>query len=219
LLARVAIVDPELTYSLPPSLTASTGMDALTQVIEPWVSAKANPLTDGFCLEGMSLAARSLARAYEKGSDASARENMSLTSLLGGLALANAGLGAVHGFAAPLGGMFPAPHGAVCAVLLPHSMRVNIEALHAREPASPVLDRYQEVARRLTSRADARCEDGIKWVSELCAALRIPPLRTYGIAKDDLPVISEKAAVASSMKANPIALTAEERLEILESAY
>ena len=103
-------------------MTASTGLDALTQLIEPYVSIRANPITDAFCIEGMRRVARSLRLAYQQGQDLKAREDMALASLFGGLALANAGLGAVHGFAAPIGGMFPAPHGAVCAALLPHVM-------------------------------------------------------------------------------------------------
>ena len=149
MLPRVALVDPELTYSLPPQVTASTGLDALTQLIEPFVSIRANPMTDAFCREGMRRAARSLRRAYEHGNDVKAREDMSLASLLGGLALANAGLGAVHGIASVMGGMFPAPHGAVCARLLPHVMEINVRALQERQPGSDALHRYDEVARIL----------------------------------------------------------------------
>ncbi|RPI12577.1 MAG: iron-containing alcohol dehydrogenase, partial [Acidobacteriales bacterium] len=129
MLARLAVVDPELTYDLPPAVTASTGLDALTQLIEPYVSSRANPMTDSLCVEGMRRAARSLPRAFADGRDGEARLDMSLASLFGGLALANAGLGAVHGFAAPIGGAFEAPHGAVCAALLPLVMDANIRAL------------------------------------------------------------------------------------------
>ena len=132
MLPRLAVVDPELTLELPPAVTASTGLDALTQLIEPYVSIRANPLTDGFCLEGLRRVSRSLRRAYHAGRDITAREDMSLASLLGGLALANAGLGVVHGFAAPVGGMFHAPHGAICAALLPHGMAHQ----HPRLPRS-----------------------------------------------------------------------------------
>ena len=117
MLAKVAVVDPELTYDLPPALTASTGLDALTQLIEPFVCARANPMTDGLCVEGIRHAARSLRVAYNDGKNKSARADMAVASLFGGLALANAGLGAVHGFAGPIGGSFPAPHGAICAAL------------------------------------------------------------------------------------------------------
>jgi len=151
MLPRLALVDPELTHTLPPEITASTGLDALTQVMEPYVSKRANPLTDALCREGMRRAARSLRRAYGQGDDAAAREDMALTSLFGGLALANAKLGAVHGFAGPMGGMFPAPHGAICGRLLPHVMAVNVRALQERLPGSEALRRYDEIARMASS--------------------------------------------------------------------
>jgi alcohol dehydrogenase class IV len=218
MLPRLAIGDPELTYSLPPPVTASTGLDALTQNIEPYLSSRANPLTDGICVEGMTRAARSLRRAYDNGQDAAAREDMAVASLCGGLALANAGLGAVHGFAAPIGGMFEAPHGAVCAALLPHAMEINLRALRQRGKDERTLQRFETVARLLTGRAQATAEDGIRWIQELCAALQIPPLRTYGIRSEHVSDLCEKAAAASSMKANPIALTKEELRELLERA-
>ncbi len=218
MLPRLAVVDPELTYSVPPAVTASTGLDALTQVLEPYVSIRANPLIDPLCREGMRRAARSLYRAYEHGDDTAAREDMAFTSLLGGLALANAGLGAVHGFAAVIGGMFPAPHGAVCARLLPYVMEVNTRALRQRQPESIVLRRYDEIARILTGRADAVAGDGIAWVQELCAALQIPALAAYGVTKADFPILIDKSSAASSMKANPIPLTRDEMWEVLERA-
>ena len=125
MLPRIAVIDPELTLDLPPAITASTGLDALTQLIEPFVSSRANPMTDVYCREGMSRVAKSLRRAFAHGESIEARTDMSFASLLGGLALANAGLGVVHGFAAAIGGMFVAPHGAVCAALLPHGMRAD----------------------------------------------------------------------------------------------
>jgi len=218
MLPRLAVVDPELTYSVPPAVTANTGLDALTQVLEPYVSARANPFIDPLCREGMQRAARSLRRAYEQGNDAAAREDMAFTSLLGGLALANAGLGAVHGFAGVIGGMFPAPHGAVCARLLPYVMDVNVRALRQRQPESIVLRRYDEIARILTGRADAVADDGIAWVQELCSALRIPALASYGMTKADFPILIDKSSAASSMKANPIPLTRGEMWEVLERA-
>jgi alcohol dehydrogenase class IV len=218
LLARLAVVDPELTYDLPPAITARTGLDALTQLIEPYVCNRANPLTDGYCREGMARVARSLRRAYHEGRNIEARTDMSLASLLGGLSLANAGLGVVHGFAAPVGGMFPAPHGAVCAALLPHGMDVNIRALRTRAASSENLRRYETVARILTGKEDASVEEGVEWVSELSRELEIPPLRAYGITPDDIPVLAEKASQASSMKANPIVLTVDELREVLTRA-
>ena len=218
ILPRVALVDPELTHGLPPEITATTGLDALTQLIEPYVSVRANPLTDGFCVEGMRRVARSLRRAWDNGSDAAAREDMALASLLGGLALANAGLGAVHGFAAPLGGRFPAPHGAVCAALLPHVMEANLRALRERQPGSGALRRYDEIARLLTDRTQALADDGVAWVGDLCRGLRIRPLARYGFTADDIETVAAQATESSSMKSNPIVLTATELGAILEAA-
>ena len=211
MLPRVAIVDPELTHSLPPEITASTGLDALTQLIEPYVSARVNPVTDAICVEGMKRA-RSLRRACANG--ASAREDMSVASLFGGMALANAGLGAVHGFAAPIGGMFDAPHGAVCAALLPHATEINLRAVRERG-SEATARRFEEVARILTESPQAKPEDGIAWISQLCRDLNIPPLRTYGIGEEHVAELCNKASVSSSMKANPVVLTKPELAELL----
>ena len=218
MLPRLAVVDPELTRGLPPALTATTGLDALTQLIEPYVSSRANPLTDAFCTDGIRRAARSLRQAVEHGDAMAARTDMALASLLGGLALANAGLGAVHGFAGPIGGMFAAPHGAVCAVLLPHVMEANVHALRQRAPRHDALRRYDEIGRLLTGAPHANAADGIRWVRELVAALAIPPLGTYGVKRGDAPEIAAAASNASSMKANPLPLTAEELTSVLAAA-
>ena len=218
MLPKVALVDPRLTCDLPPAITASTGLDALTQLIEPFVSSRANPVTDAICRAGITRTARSLGQAFEHGNDSIARDDMSLASLFGGLALANAGLGAVHGFAGPIGGMFPAPHGAVCAALLPGVMEMNVRALQERSPESESLVRYDEIARLLTNNQNATSADGIVWVRELRRDLRIPPLCTYGITASDFPALAEKSANASSMKGNPIALTDAELKEILQRA-
>jgi len=218
MLPRLALVDPLLTHTVPPAVTAATGLDAFTQVLEPFVSKRANPMTDALCREGLQRAARSLRRVYERGDDAASREDMALVSLFGGLALANAGLGAVHGFAGPLGGMFPAPHGAVCACLLPHVMAINVRALRERDPESSSLRRYDEVARILTGDQRASAADGVVWVQELCQALRIPSLSNYGLTEADFPLIVEKAARSSSMKGNPVELTDGEMREVLSRA-
>jgi alcohol dehydrogenase class IV len=218
MLPRVALVDPELTHDLPPALTASTGLDALTQLIEPYVCSRANPMTDALCVEGIRRAARSLRTAFENGRDGGAREDISAASLFGGMALANAGLGAAHGFAGPVGGMFPAPHGAVCAALLPHVMRANLRALDERQPGADALRRYQHVGRLVTGRDDATADDGVEWVRRLVADLRIPPLGSFGITRAQSAELVERARNASSMKANPIALTTEELTAILEAA-
>jgi alcohol dehydrogenase class IV len=218
MLPRLAVVDPELTRDLPAALTASTGLDALTQLLEAWVSVRANPIADGFSREGLPRVARSLQRAYRNAGDVQARTDMSLAALLSGLALANAGLGAVHGFAAPVGGMLDAPHGAVCAALLPHATAVNIAALRSRAPQSEQLRRYDEAARMLTGNAGASADDLPPWLRELCRDLDIPSLRTYGLGREHADDLVEKAARSSSMKGNPIALTPEELNEILTRA-
>jgi len=218
MLPRLAVVDPELTRQLPPGITASTGLDALTQLIEAYVSVRANPMTDLYCVEGIRLAAPALLRVFVQRDDMAARSDMAWASLLGGLALANAGLGAVHGFAAPVGGMFPAPHGAVCAAVLPHAMDVNVRALRERDPHGDGLRRYDEVARLLTAKSTATAEDGVRSITEICGRLEIPPLRTYGVTTADFPELVEKAAKASSMKGNPIVLSSAELSEILTRA-
>jgi alcohol dehydrogenase class IV len=218
MLPRLALVDPELTYTLPPPVTASTGLDALTQVIEPYVSNRANPMTDALCRQGMQRAARSLRRVYEHGDDAAAREDMAIASLFGGLALANAGLGAVHGFAGPVGGMFHAPHGVICGRLLPHAVAVNVRALQARDPGSTALRRYDQVAQTLTGRLDATADDGVAWVQELGDVLQVPSLSSLGVKEADFPALIENTSRASSMNGNPIRLTPDELQEILARA-
>ncbi len=213
-----AVVDPLLTHSMSPELTASTGLDALTQLIEAFVSNKANPLTDGVCREGLQRAGRSLRRAFQDGRDADAREDMSLASLLSGMALANAKLGAVHGFAGPLGGQTLAPHGVICGKLLPSVMQANVRALHARAADSPALARFDEIGRILTGRSTAHASDAVTWIEELCTTLGLPGLRKYGLSENDFPTAAAKAKNASSMKGNPIELTDEELVNILRQA-
>ncbi|MBW4435935.1 MAG: iron-containing alcohol dehydrogenase [Pleurocapsa minor GSE-CHR-MK-17-07R] len=218
MLPRAAIVDPLLTVEMPPNITAYTGMDALTQCIEPYVSNKANPLTDAIAREGIVRASRSLEAAFANGANEQAREDMSLAALFGGLSLANAKLGAVHGFAAVIGGMFEAPHGAICACLLPHVMVANISALQAREPQSDKLSRYGEIARLVTGDSAAVAQDGAQWVHELTRRLDIPPLREFNVQETDIEVIAQKSAGASSMQGNPVKLTHEELVAILKAA-
>ncbi len=218
MIPRVALVDPDLTLCLPPDVTAASGMDALTQLIEPFVSGRANPVTDALCRDGIPRVARSLRLAVENGASASAREDMALASLFGGIALSNAGLGAVHGFANPIGGMFDAPHGAICAVLLPHVMKANLQVLRTRQPGSSTETRYTEIARMLTRDCNATAEAGVNWVEQLVSALKIPGLRSYNVAESDLDEVVAKSQKASSMKANPVELTAPELREILMRA-
>ena len=218
LLPRIALVDPELTYNLPADVTASSGMDAITQLVEPFVSTMANPLTDALCREGLHRAARSLEKAYRQGDDPSARVDMCVASLLGGMALANAKLGAVHGFAGVLGGMYFAPHGAICARLLNEVMEANIQALLNRMPESAALIRYTEIARIVTGNPEAVASDVISWMRKLGAAMRIPGLREYGIQPENFKEIIEKAKKASSMKGNPIELQEQELYDILNKS-
>ncbi len=216
MLPEVAIVDPELTRDLPPALTASTGLDALTQLIEPLVSCRANPLTDALCRSGLHRAARSLRRAVEHGEDLVAREDMALASLFSGLALANAALGAVHGLTGPLGGMFEASHGALCASLLPAVMETNVRVLRHRAPDHRALRRYNEIGCLLTRRGHATAEDGVAWIRELCRAFHIRGLGALGVSRGELDVLVEKALAASSMRGNPIPLEPAEIRAILE---
>ncbi len=218
MLPRLALVDPDLTLGLPPALTAASGLDALTQLIEPYTSCRAHPYTDALCLDGLRRIAPALRRAYHNGRDAAARADLALAALSSGLALANAGLGAAHGFAGPIGGMFPAPHGAVCAALLPFVIEVNLRAIRARTPEAPTAHRYAEVSRLLTGRADATADDAAPFVRDLVTELQIPPLRTYGLTSALVPALVEQAARASSMKANPLPLTPAELTEILTRA-
>lgn len=218
MLPRLAVVDPELTYSMPPAVTASTGLDALTQCIEPFVSNQANPLTDAVAREGMRRAAGCLRRAYQDGEDVEAREGMAIASLFGGLALANAKLGAVHGFAGVLGGMFSIPHGIVCARLLPYVMEANVAALQRGGDPTGYLARFDEVARVVTGDTSAHAADGVAWIHELAADLQVPPLGDFGLAESDFPEVIAKSKVASSMKGNPIMLSDDELAAILAQA-
>ncbi len=218
MLPRIALVDPELTYSMPAAITASTGLDALTQCIEPYVSNQANPITDGIAQQGIQAAARSLLSAYRDGTDIEARTDMALASLCGGLSLANAKLGAVHGFAGVIGGMFPIPHGIVCARLLPHVMATNVAAITARAANSSYRARFDQVAQLLTSERNANAHDAVEWIQSLCTALDVPPLSAFGITAADFDQIVAKSKVASSMKGNPITLSDQELHQILADA-
>jgi alcohol dehydrogenase class IV len=215
MLAAVALVDPLLTLGCPPAVTASSGLDALTQCLEPYVSPRANPATDAVAAEGLRRGARSLRRAYAHGDDPAAREDMALCSLFGGIALANAKLGAVHGLAGVVGGMVAAPHGAVCAALLAPVLEANLRALREREPGSPALRRYAEAARLLTGRDDVTADDAATWLRETVAALDVPALDLRPALHSE---IAEKAARSSSMQGNPVPLTADELLGVLRAA-
>lgn len=218
MLPRVALIDPELTFSMSPALTAATGLDALTQCLEPYVSVNANPWTDGIALEGLRRGARALRVAFEEPTNRQARGDMALCSMFGGMALANAKLGAVHGLAAPLGGRLKAPHGAVCARLLPLVMRSNIDALRRLDGSHPLLERYTTIARVVTCDAQADAEAGVNWVAALVRGLGVPGFSDYGMTADDVEEIALQGARASSMRGNPVVLTDAELRAILRAA-
>jgi alcohol dehydrogenase class IV len=218
MLPQLALVDPELTHSMPPALTAATGLDALTQLLEAFVSRAANPLTDGACREGLACAGRALERAWRDGSDREARRDMCVASLCSGLALANAKLGAAHGIAGPFGGRFKAPHGAVCGRLLPFVTAANIAALRSRAPEAPALERYAQAARLFTGNPAATAEDARPWLEGLCARLKMPGLAAYGYDEADAAEIVPAALRSSSMRGNPIELTADEIRTVLDRA-
>lgn len=218
LLARLAVVDPDLLEGLPREVLVASGLDALAQLAEPFLSARANPVTDALAVEGLRRSARALRPACLQGLDAERREDLALASLLGGLCLANSGLGAVHGFAAPAGAALGAPHGALCAALLAPCLAVNLRALRARAPGGAAEGRFGALARQLTGRADATPEDGIAWVEGLCRELGVRGLAAHGLAEAGVADLVARARVASSMKANPIALTEDELTEIVRRA-
>ncbi len=213
----IALIDPELTLTMPPNITASTGVDALTHLLETFVSCQSNPFIDMVCREGMTRIAKFLERAFISGNDLEARENMSMASMLGGMALANVKLGAVHGFAGPLGGMFPIPHGAVCACLLPAVMEVNIAVLREKKFEAQLL-KFDKVARILTQNNSAIAEDGVIWVQEMVKKLKIPSLSDFHLTSESFPELIEKARNSSSMKGNPVELDSAQLFEILNKS-
>jgi alcohol dehydrogenase class IV len=216
MLPKVAVVDPDLLVGVPPPTIAASGMDALSQLIEPMLSARANPFTDALARDGIRRSARSLRRAYQEGmEDPDVREDLALASLFGGMCLANSGLGAVHGIAAAAGARLSAPHGAVCAAVLAAAMEVNLQALRGRAPDHPALLRMAEIAGLLTGQPDANPDDAIAWLQELTAALSIPGLASYRLAEDEIPAVVSAAQKASSMRGNPIELSEEEVSDIV----
>ncbi|PPB80511.1 hypothetical protein LV82_01860 [Albidovulum inexpectatum] len=212
MIARLAIVDPSLTDGCPPAVTLASGLDAITQVIEPYLCTRANPFTDALCRDAIPMGLKALRRLMDA-EDAEARDSMAWVSLSGGLALANAGLGAVHGLAGPIGGLCDAPHGAVCGTLLPHVLRANAERL---EPGSPIAARMQDVRRWLSEALGA--QDGIGALERWSRESGLPRLGEMGLATTDIPAIAEAAVASSSMKANPVALSTQELIRILHAA-
>ncbi len=215
MLPNIAVVDPELTVSSPPAVTASSGLDALTQNLEPYTSCKANPLTDILAAEGLKRAASGLRAAYADGTNIEARTDMALCSLLGGLSLANSKLGAVHGLAAPLGGMLHAAHGEVCAAVLAATTETNVAAMRERDSDNPALDRYLEASRLLTGDSEAHLDDGLAWIRETVDMLGVRSLGQLGLTEALLDEATKGGLAASSMKGNPIVLTYDEVYAIL----
>jgi alcohol dehydrogenase class IV len=215
MLPRIALVDPLLTVSCPPPVTAASGLDALTQCLEPFVSAQATPLTDGLAREGLRRAGTGLRAAYADGSDVGARSDMAVCSLLGGMALANAKLGAVHGLAGVIGGMADVPHGMACAALLAPVIEANVRAAPS---GADVLDRYTEAARLLTGRSAASVDDGLAWIRETLTLLNVPGLAAFGVRSEWADDIAAKALVSSSMKGNPVPLSHADLTAIVRQA-
>jgi alcohol dehydrogenase class IV len=210
LLARVALIDPELGVSVPPNVTASSGMDALCQLIESFTSTGASPITDSLALTGIPLAAEYLVPAYANGSDIKAREAMALAALLSGQTLTSAGLGAVHGFAAALGANFPIPHGTICAALLPPVIAANVKHLRTAGGAE-TLRRYAEIGQRFPGHAGAKdpIDHSIQFTNRLLHDLKIPPLKDFGLTPDRIPEMVALARKTSSMRFNPVVLSDE----------
>jgi alcohol dehydrogenase class IV len=216
LLPRVAVVDPDLLVGVPRPTIAASGMDALSQLLEPLLSQRAHPFTDALARDGIRRSARSLRRAYQEGmEDSGVREDLAMASLFSGICLANSGLGVVHGLAAALAARLSAPHGAVCAATLAAAVDVNLRALRERAPEHPALPRITEVATLLTGRSDATAEDAIAWLQELTGALSIPGLASYGLGHDGIDAVVAAAQNASSMRGNPIKLSDQEVSEIV----
>ena len=220
MIPRIALIDPQLTVSCPPPVTAASGLDALTQCMEPLVSPRASPLTDGLASEGLRRAAAGLRAAYADGEDLTARADMATCALLGGMALANAKLGAVHGLAGVIGGIADVPHGIACATLLAPVIEANVQALRSQghggqrsqggqggQGGHPALDRYARAARLLTGEPAASVQDGLAWIRQTLILLAVPGLATFGIGPQHADEIAAKALTSSSMQGNPVALS------------
>jgi len=221
LLPRIAILDPALAAGAPPPVTAGSGLDALVQLIEPYVSRREHPLVDCFARSGMRRAAAALPRAYADAADVDARAELMLAAHLSGIALAHCGLGAAHALAGPLGGAFPIPHGMACAATIADVMDANVRVA-ARDGVAVTVRRYADVAEAL---GEARGADdlalarrGIERVRALCRALTVPPLASYGVTRASIPDLVARARRTSSMKANPVELSDEDLGAILERA-
>jgi alcohol dehydrogenase class IV len=219
MVAAIALIDPELSYSLSPETTATTGMDALTQVIEAYMSNSANPISDAYAIEGIRRGAESVLKAFQHGRDEEARENMVLTALFSGIALSQAGLGAVHGFAGVIGGLTDAPHGAICACLLSSVLRANFEEINKKIDDNDSLIRFSKISQILTGTSPASPQSAIQWIRDLCKKLEIKGLSSLGVKMEDFDSIVQKAVVSSSMKKNPVILSEDALHRILNESW
>lgn len=234
LLPSLALVDPELTLSAPQYVKACSGLDALTQLLEPWVGIRGNWMTDAFCREGLMKFSQAFPTVLEDPENIEAHEIMALASLLSGLALANSGLGVIHGFAAPLGGMYSAPHGAICARLAAPGVKANVDFLKATKSSSDgsgtlavegggagrdPLMRYHQAAQMLLNDPSAQVEDLLVWLDQLVEKSQIPRLKDFGVQREDFSNIADKAMQSGSMKGNPVVLPENSLMEILEAAF
>lgn len=218
LVPDIAIVDPVLTLSCPPLLTASSGIDAFTQLLESYLSTKANPITDALACEGLKRISFSLMRAYHDGTDLEARTNMALASYISGITLANAGLGLVHGFASAVGGYFPIPHGVICSSLILPANKVTIRKLRSTKVNDGALVKYA-LTGKMFSESEGKTDEYYidlllsvmeTWTKEM----NIPTLSEGGVTRKDF----ERIIGASDNKNNPVALEKEELEEVLELA-
>lgn len=218
LLPGLAVLDPDLLDGLPAEVIAHSGLDAFSHLMESLVSCRANPLTDALAVEGLRHCAGSLRKGFLSGMVGQTSESLMLASLCGGLCLANGGLGAVHGFAAPLGGMVHAPHGAICACLLAPVMEANLRALAERAPEHPARARYRQIAEIVNGKAEIEAEQGVAWVRNLCQDLGVRGLSRFGLSENDIPGLVTKAQAASSMRGNPVQLFESELIALAKKA-
>ena len=213
MLPDVALVDPGLTDGLPKAVSLASGLDAVTQVIEPYVSSKATRMTDALCRAAIAPGLRALRQLVDAGEDAAARDDLAWCSLSGGLALANAGLGGVHGLAGPIGGVSPAPHGAVCGRLLPFVLEEN-----ARRAEGVTAVRLGEVRGWIAEALDGAPDEAPTTLEAWARDAGLPGLQAMGLAPEQFGAVAEAAAASSSMKGNPVALDVACLHEILQSA-
>jgi len=205
MIANLSIIDPSLVAGCPKNVTAQSGIDAMTHLIESYTTWRATPISDGLSLKGTELAGRYLRRAYDDGSDMEAREGMAAAALLGGMAFANSGLGAAHGIGMAVGIQYHVPHGEACGILLPHIMELN---------APKVTERMARIGEALTGKRYASDQEAanaaVKFIYELNKHLGIKPdFRHLNIPDEEIPGLA-KASFGTSMSSNPVQLTQEE---------